>query len=89
MKAVEITIMEHKWIKFEDELPTNVRGEQVNILFGHPKWATYMRGMYTHWEEQTLRERLAEYKPDIDKFWEWDSMMPTHWMKLPENPKKL
>ena len=80
--------MEHKWTKFEDELPTNVRGEQVDILFGHPKWATFMRGMYTHWEEQTLRERLAEYKPDIDKFWEWESMMPTHWMKLPENPKE-
>lgn len=80
--------MKYKWIKFEDELPTNVRGEQVHILFGHPKWATYARGMYTHREEKTLRERLSEYKPDIDKFWEWDSMIPTHWIKLPDNPKE-
>lgn len=79
--------MKHKWTKFEDELPTNVIGEQVDILFGHPEWATYMRGMYTHWEEQTLRECLSEYKPDIDKFWEWENKMPTHWMKLPKNPK--
>lgn len=80
--------MKDKWVKFEDELPTNVRGKQVDIFFSHPRWATFARGMYTHWEEQTLRERLSEYKPDIDKFWEWDGMMPTHWMKVPENPKE-
>jgi len=28
------------------------------------------------------------YKPDIDKFREWDIMMPTHWIKLPDNPKE-
>ncbi len=79
--------MESEWKKFEEELPINIRGKQVNILFGHPKWATFRRGMYTHWEEQTLRERLSEYKPDIDRYCEWESMMPTHWIQLPNNPK--
>ena len=31
--------------------------------------------------------KLSEYKPDIDKYCEWESMMPTHFIKLPENPK--
>lgn len=77
-----------EWKKFDNELPTNVAGEQVDILFGHPKWATFIRGMYTHFPDETLRERLSEYKPDIDKFWAWESMMPTHWVKLPDNPKE-
>lgn len=80
--------MEYIWIKFEDELPTNVSGEQVKIFFGHPKWGTYTRGMYTHWEELTLRGRLGEYRADIDEYWEWDGMLPTHWIKLPENPQE-
>lgn len=78
--------MENNWTLFEKELPTTVGGEQVDILFGHPKWATFMRGMYTHFPDQPVKERLSEYKPDIDKFHSWESMMPTHWMKLPENP---
>ena len=77
---------DNKWSRFDKELPTAVPGEQVNILFGHPKWATYMRGMYTHLPDEDLRERLSEYKPDIDKFWTWTSMMPTHFMILPDNP---
>tara|TARA_R110000796_G_scaffold59568_4_gene137419 strand:+ start:98 stop:334 length:237 start_codon:yes stop_codon:yes gene_type:complete len=78
--------MKDEWIRFDEELPTNVSGEQIDILFGHLNWATYMRGMYTH-REEGLRECLSEYKPDIDKFWGWDSILPTHWIKLPDNPK--
>lgn len=78
--------MIHKWIKFEDELPTNILGEQVNILFGHPKWSTYIRGMYSHYVDEPLAERISEYKPDIDKFHIWNYETPTHWMLLPENP---
>lgn len=74
------------WKRFINELPTLITGDQKEILFGHPKWATYMRGMYTHWPEESLNERLSVYQPDIDKFYSWESMEPTHWILLPENP---
>ena len=79
--------MENEWIKFDDALPTNIGGEQVQILFGHPKWATYIRGMYTHFDEEPLRYRLSQYMQDIDRYCTWESRMPTHWMKLPDRPK--
>lgn len=80
--------MTHKWIRFEDELPTTKGGEQVDILFGKPGWATYMRGIYTHYPNDSLRECLSEYKSNIDKFATWESQLPTHWLKLPDNPKE-
>jgi len=76
-----------KWIKFSEELPTDKLGGQVDILFGHPKWATFMRGMYTHFPDEPLRERISEYNPENDKFHSWETtMMPTHWYRLPDNP---
>lgn len=75
------------WKKFEDELPSNILGEQIDILFWHPNWSTFMRGMYTHTDEP-IQDRLSEYKPDIDKFWSWQHIFPTHWFKLPETPEK-
>lgn len=73
------------WVKFEDELPTQVKGEQVDILFTSPKWATWWRGMYTHRPDSSLRERLSEYDINKDRFYEWDKRMPTHWMLSPQN----
>ena len=72
------------WIKFEDELPTQVEGKQVDILFMCPKWVTWWRGMYTHWSDLSLRERLSEYNVNDDRFYEWSKKMPTHWMMSPE-----
>jgi hypothetical protein len=80
--------MEHKWIRFSDELPTNIEGGQVDILFGSKGWATYIRGMYTHITDIPLDERLSEYISNIDRFYHWESKMPTHWMMLPEKPKE-
>ena len=77
----------YKWIKFEKSLPTGIIGKQVPILFGHPKWATYIRGMYTHFEGISLQERLSMYRQDIDRYVEWDSRLPTHYIILPDNPK--
>ena len=79
--------MTHNWKKFNDELPTIIEGEQVKILFGHPKWATYIRGLYTHFEGQPLEERISEYESNLDEYWAWESAAPTHWIKLPDNPK--
>ena len=76
--------MESKWMKFEDRLPTEVVGEQVKILFGHPKWATWFVGFYDHFPEETLKERVWSY--ELDKYIEWVSMTPTHWMYSPANP---
>ena len=44
---------------FEDELPTDKIGYQVDILIGDPKWATYYRGMYTHVPDTDLKYRLS------------------------------
>jgi len=79
--------MDDNWIKFSDELPTEENGEQVQILFGHPKWAIYIRGLYTHFPDEDIKARIWEYIPDKDKYQDWNSMMPTHWIKLPNNPK--
>ncbi len=76
-----------KWYLFSEKLPTEIKGEQVDILYADPRWATYIRGMYTHWPEESLTERLSQYDVANDKFYVWDSMMPTHWFPLPENPK--
>ena len=81
--------IEPRWIKFEDKKPTDKLGEQVRVLLGHPGWATYVVGMYACYKpEEILRERISEYKASIDRYCEWDRMMPTHWYKLPENPEK-
>lgn len=80
--------MKEEWIKFEDKLPTNILGEQVNILFCSPGWATYIRGMYDHNEDLLIKERLSSYNQEIDRYVEWLSKMPTHWFKLPDKPEK-
>ncbi len=77
-----------KWNLFSEKLPTNVSGKQIDILFCDPRWATYVRGMYTHYPDEPLKERLSEYKSADDSFYEWDSMMPTHWFPLPDKPKR-
>jgi hypothetical protein len=77
----------NKWKLFSQELPTNINGEQVYILFGHPNWATYFRGMYTNFPDYSLKERLAQYDSINDTMVEWESQEPTHWMLLPENPQ--
>ena len=78
-----------KWIKFEDELPSNELGMQVDILLGHPNWATYFRGLYTHFNLplSLLGDCLSEYDQSRDKFISWEHKLPTHWMRLPKNPE--
>ena len=75
-----------EWIEFSDKMPTLDAGKQVDIFFYAFGWATFMRGMYTHYPEYPLRERLSEYNPERDKFHAWESSMPTHWMKCPDLP---
>lgn len=77
-----------KWIKFEDELPTNKDMEQVKIFFCDPRWATFAVGFYVHDSDDTLRERLAVYDIGVDRYFSWESAMPTHWMKCPEMPER-
>ncbi len=74
------------WKRFDQELPTTEPGGQVDIFFGHPGWAIFVQGIYTHDPEEELKERLMEYRREVDKYWSWESIMPTHWMKAPENP---
>ena len=75
-----------KWIKFEDKLPTTEENKQVNILLGRPGWAAFFVGMYTHREKYLLKDRIASYNIETDRYIEWDTMMPTHYTitNLPE-----
>jgi len=68
-----------KWIKFEDKLPTYVKGEQVKILFDHPKWATFFVGLYNHDPDLALKGNIWVYSTITDKYVDWDSMLPTHY----------
>lgn len=80
------------WIKFEDQLPTEEPYGQVDILFAHPTWATFFRGLYTHVPGWSLRERLSQYDPFKDRFYDWEAGgingMPIYWMRCPEMPAK-
>lgn len=78
----------YEWKKFDDTLPTENPGEQVDILFGKPGWATFFRGTYTHFPSVDLRERISVYVWDGKNAHceEWTLMMPTHWFPLPNNP---
>ena len=77
-----------EWIRFLDELPTEKENEQVKILFSNPKWSAVIIGMYEHNEETPFKERISYYDFKTDAFIEWNSMIPTHWMKCPEKPNK-
>lgn len=74
------------WIRFEDRLPTDEEGGQVDILFCCPEWATFHRGLYTHWLDYDLRQRLFQYDVTKDRFYDWENTIPTHWMLSPELP---
>lgn len=76
-----------EWILFEKKLPTNVKGEQIDILFGHPNWATYFRGMYKYFPSQDFRYCLSVYNQDVDRMYDYYGKLPTHYCILPENPK--
>jgi hypothetical protein len=73
-----------EWIKFSDKLPSNKRLEQVDILFSHPKWATFWKGMYTHYIGFPLKECITYYNPEKDRYCEWEGMKPTHYIKVPK-----
>ncbi len=77
----------NEWINFKDQMPTEELGGQVQILFGHPKWSTFIRGMYTNFPDKTLGGRLMEYDSINDKYYEWVSKVPTVFMLLPDNPE--
>jgi hypothetical protein len=77
----------NNWKLFSEEFPTNINGEYVYILFGHPYWATYFRGMYKHLPDIRLKERISEYDSVNDKMIQWEHEDPTHWMLSPENPQ--
>lgn len=74
------------WVRFEDKLPTEEEMGQKDIFFCHPKWATFIVGLYTNYPDSQLREKLAQYNQQDDKYYEWVSMLPTHWMYAPKKP---
>jgi hypothetical protein len=76
-----------KWSLFKNGMPTEEYGDQIDILFGHPDWGTYVRGMYTHAPEWPMNERLSEYDRNDDRFYTWNHSLPTHFMILPKNPE--
>ncbi len=85
-------IRKNKWYKFSEKLPGSNHGEQVDIIFCSPWWATWSQGVYTHWKWDDgvsvgLRDRLMGYNRAKDKFNAWTSSLPTHWMLAPETPK--
>lgn len=81
--------MTNEWIKFDDSFPTEEFGKQIELIFMHPSWATFRRGLYTHVPEWTLCERLYDYDQQADKFYAWEeaggiNKIPSHYIILPE-----
>lgn len=77
-----------EWKLFDDELPTDKVGFQVEILMGDPRWATYYRGMYTHVPDADLKYCLAVCNQEDDcSMYSWGYKLPTHWYPLPEKPR--
>lgn len=74
------------WKKFEEALPTDQVGKQVRVLLGHPDWATCEIGLYSHFVDESLENRIAEYDSKADRYYDWETTLPTHWILLPKNP---
>ena len=84
-----------KWTKFETSLPTKTRGQQVQIFLYSPWWATFLRGLYTHFPGVPLEQRLATYNQQDDYYIEWDNPRPPiYWAyaprkeDMPKEPKR-
>lgn len=81
------------WQKVSDKLPTTKLGEQVDVYFVSPGWATGIRGMFTYYGEEiskkcsTSEYEWAEYDQQNDKFYTWEHEEPTYYFIIPDMPK--
>ncbi len=72
-----------KWIKVADQLPCGA-GEQVNVLFCCPGWATAITGMFTNMGD--FGTEWSEYDQQNDSYILWESDTPTLWCLKPDVP---
>ena len=71
------------WTAFTDKLPC--QDGQRKIVLGRRGWACGIVGLYTHHAEPVpLADALAEYDPEVDRYRDWDTMLPTHWAAMPD-----
>jgi hypothetical protein len=70
------------WIAFEDKLPPS----GARILFKRKGWAIEVYGIFGTFEDLPWQKRLCEYDRDNDRLMIWDSMLPSHYMLIPELP---
>lgn len=80
-----------EWLKLADKLPTEIEGQQVNVLFFNPKWATPVQGKYMHDTCFPLRERLYWYLTEKDEYTQFPfvaDLLPLYYLIVPSLPKQ-
>lgn len=64
------------WTATTDRLPTTAVGDQVDVLMWSPEWTTWLKGMFTMWNENW--QEWSVYDQQNDRYYEL-GWIPEFW----------